>query len=216
MLLAMEANALRELLSPFVPQQEFDEPLLESVRVHLELLLRWNQRLNLTALRTPEEMVTRHFGESLFAARQLLARDAALEILDLGSGAGFPGLPLKFWAPAIPLTLVESQGKKATFLREICRAMPWLADVAVLNARAETLTRSAELVTLRAVERFERVLPIAVSLVAPGGQLALLIGEAQRERALSLLPRGESSSRALPQSQQRILLTWRRPIQAGP
>ena len=215
----MEAAALRELLAPFVPPGELDSHLLESIRVHLELLIRWNQRMNLTALRTPEAMVERHFGESLFAARHLLPRDSAQGVTDLGSGAGFPGLPIKYWAPTIALTLVESHGKKATFLREVCRALPHLADVAVLNGRAESLSQCARgnaslpaagagLVTLRAVERFEQILPIAASLVAPGGRLALLIGESQHALALSLLPAGSSSVVSLPSSEQRILLTW--------
>jgi 16S rRNA (guanine527-N7)-methyltransferase len=206
----MEAATLRQLLAPFVPPAELDDYLLDSIRVHLDLLLRWNQRMNLTALRTPEAMVERHFGESLFAARHLLARDSALCVTDLGSGAGFPGLPIKYWSPMIALTLIEGHGKKATFLREVCRALPHLADVAILNARAESLTNHfADLVTLRAVEHFDQALLAAFSLVAPGGRLALLIGETQHARALSLLPPGESSAIPLPSSEQRILLTLR-------
>ena len=162
----METAALCDLLAPFVQREELDSYLLESVNIHLELLLRWNQRMNLTSLRTPEAMVERHFGESLFAARHLLARDSAKDVIDVGSGAGFPGLPIKYWAPCVPLTLIEGHGKKATFLREVCRALPHLADVAVLNTRAESLTDyRAELVTLRAVERFDQVLPAAARLV---------------------------------------------------
>ena len=96
----MEASTLRELLAPFVPSDELDDTLLASIRVHLDLLIRWNQHMNLTALRTPEEMVLRHFGESLFAARELFPREAQQEVFDVGSGAGFPGLPMKYWAPS--------------------------------------------------------------------------------------------------------------------
>jgi 16S rRNA (guanine527-N7)-methyltransferase len=208
----MEAAALRDLLAPFVPAAELDDPLLESVRIHLELLLRWNQRMNLTGLRTPQEIVERHFCESLFAARQLLARNSAGTVTDVGSGAGFPGLPIKYWSPSVALTLIEGHGKKATFLREVCRAMPWLCDVIVLNARAESLSLpgggQADLVTLRAVERFENILPVAASLVAPTGRLALLVGEAQHPLAQSILPPGDITILPLPHSQQRILLTW--------
>jgi 16S rRNA (guanine527-N7)-methyltransferase len=203
----MEAAALRTLLAPFVPLAELDDLLLESMNVHLSLLIRWNQRMNLTALRTPEAMVERHFGESLFAARHLLARDSQQQLFDLGSGAGFPGLPLKFWAPNLQLTLIESHGKKATFLREVGRALN-LTGFSVLNARAETLSLRAPLVTMRAVEHFDQALLAAASLVAPAGRLALLIGEAQADRALSLLPASSSTTLPLPSSQQRILLTW--------
>jgi 16S rRNA (guanine527-N7)-methyltransferase len=210
-LVAMEASALRDLLSPFVPPEQLDEMLLECVRVHLELLLRWNQRVNLTSVRTPEAMMQRHFGESFFAARQLLPRDSTQSVCDLGSGAGFPGLPIQYWAPAASLTLLEAHGKKATFLREVCRALPQLTGVNVVSTRAEELAGyQAELVTLRAVEHFEEALAAALRLVAPQGRLALLIGEGQRERAISQLPAGTVSSVSLPASQQRILLTWQR------
>ncbi len=206
----MEAAALRDLLAPFVPPAELDDVLLESVNVHLSLLVRWNGRMNLTALRTPEAMVERHFGESLFAARHLCLRDGKQELFDLGSGAGFPGLPIKYWAPGLQLTLIESHGKKATFLREVGRALN-LTGFSVLNARAETIAQRASLVTMRAVEHFDQALLAAVGLVAPGGRLALLIGEAQRERALALLPAGSSNALSLPSSEQRILLTWQSP-----
>ena len=85
---------------------------------------------------------------------------------DVGSGAGFPGLPLKLWAPHISLTLIESNQKKATFLREVTRALK-LTDVLIQTARAETLTGVAfDLVTLRAVERFESILSLAARLAA--------------------------------------------------
>ncbi len=203
----MEAAALRTLLAPFVPPAELDGLLLDSIAAHLSLLVRWNQRMNLTALRTPEAMVERHFGESLFAARHLCPRNSQHELFDLGSGAGFPGLPIKYWAPNLQLTLIESHGKKATFLREVGRALD-LTGFSVLNVRAESLQQRAPLVTMRAVEHFEQALLAAAGLVAPGGRLALLIGEAQADRALSLLPAGSSTTLPLPSSQQRILLTW--------
>jgi 16S rRNA (guanine527-N7)-methyltransferase len=205
----MDDAALRDLLSTFVPPEELDEALLECVRVHLGLLLRWNQRVNLTSVRAPEAMVQRHFGESLFAARHLLPRDSEQSVCDLGSGAGFPGLPIKYWARGVSLELIEAHGKKATFLREVCRALPELSGISVVTARAETLdSPRGDLVTLRAVEHFDQALASAVRLLAPGGRLALLIGEAQRDRAISLLPAGSTSTVAFPAAQQRILLTW--------
>jgi len=204
----MEATALRDLLTPFVPADELDDVLLASIQTHLDLLARWNQHINLTALRSPDEMVLRHFGESLFAARQLFQRDAVQEVFDLGSGAGFPGLPMKYWAPQLQLTLIEGHGKKATFLREVVRALH-LSEVNVLNARAESVSQRAGLVTMRAVEKFDQSLVAASNLLSPGGSLAILIGESQRERALALLPPGESTTYKLPSSEQRILLTWK-------
>jgi 16S rRNA (guanine527-N7)-methyltransferase len=203
----MQASTLRDLLAPFVPAAEIDDLLLAAISTHLDLLTRWNEHMNLTSLRSPEEIVVRHFGESLFAARALLARDARQDVFDLGSGAGFPGLPLKYWAPNLQLTLIEGHGKKATFLREVGRALH-LTGYSVLNVRAETISQRASLVTMRAVEKFDQSLAAAARLVAPGGRLAILIGDSQYQRALALLPPGESSTLTLPASEQRILLTW--------
>jgi 16S rRNA (guanine527-N7)-methyltransferase len=204
----MESSTLRELLSPVIPAAELDDALVVSVQIHLDLLLRWNQHVNLTALRSPSEMLTRHFGESLFAARQLFPRDSQADVFDLGSGAGFPGLPMKYCAPRLQLTLIESHGKKATFLREVGRALQ-LTGFSVLHARAESISQRASLVTMRAVENFNQSLVSAARLVAPGGRLALLIGASQQEQTLSLLPAGETTAIALPSSSQRILLTWK-------
>jgi 16S rRNA (guanine527-N7)-methyltransferase len=204
----MEALAIRELLAPFVPIAELDDELIAAISTHLDLLTRWGQRMNLTAVRSPEEIVRRHFGESLFAARQFFSRDSTQDVFDLGSGAGFPGLPLKYWAPQLQLTLIEGHGKKATFLREVGRSLH-LSSFTVLNSRAESVSQRASLVTMRAVEKFEQSLLAASKLLAPGGQLAILIGAAQLERALSLLPPGDSTSIDLPSSEQRILFKWK-------
>ena len=195
----MNPARIAELLRPFLgdsSRPELPPNLAASISTYIDILIRWNSRLNLTAIRDPEAIVTRHFGESLFAARILfpdapggsLPTNDRPSVADLGSGAGFPGVPLKLWAPAISLTLIESSHKKATFLRELARALT-LTDINIQNARAETLPPSSfDLVTLRAVERFDTTLPIAAGLVKPSGRLALLIGSAQEDRARILLP----------------------------
>ena len=138
-----------------------------------------------------------------------------MSVADVGSGAGFPGVPIKLWAPHISLTLIESNHKKAAFLREITRALT-LTDVNIQNTRAELLTPFAyDVVTLRAVERFESILPTAAALVAPGGRLALLISSAQQAQARSALPDLAWSDPApVPQSRSRILLVACRPLEA--
>jgi 16S rRNA (guanine527-N7)-methyltransferase len=184
---AINLELIAELLAPFVGPAPLADSELSSIRTYIDLLVKWNAKLNLTAIRDPEEIVIRHFGESLFAARQLFpARDSHVSVIDVGSGAGFPGLPLKIWAPNLDLTLVESNHRKATFLREVIRALD-LGSAAVLTERAESVSLRADLVTFRAVERFERILPIAFGLVKPEGRIALLIGEAQVEVAQAAL-----------------------------
>ena len=183
---------------------------LQYISTYINILLRWNSRINLTAVRAPEAIVTRHFGESLFLARHLFPQPAsatAAKVTDVGSGAGFPGLPIKIWAPDIHLTLIEANHKKATFLREVARAII-LTNVNVFAGRAETFTAAdSAVVTLRAVERFEAALPAAARLVAPQGHLALLIGSSQ----VSCVHELASGFRwndplPIPKSAQRVLL----------
>ena len=181
----MDDTRLAEQLRPFLGDAEPPSHLLGQLKSYLYLLLRWNARVNLTAIRDPEQIVTRHFGESLLAARVLernphFCRTGTLA--DVGSGAGFPGVPIKLLVPELELTLIESKNKKATFLRELVRALG-LAGVDVFCGRAEQWNRSADTVTLRAIEQFERALPIAAGLVRQRGLLCLLIGEGQLETA---------------------------------
>jgi 16S rRNA (guanine527-N7)-methyltransferase len=180
---------------------------VSAIQIYIELLLKWNAKLNLTAIRDPKEIISRHFGESLFAARQLFpSGDSPESVIDVGSGAGFPGLPFKLWSPSIGLTLIESNQRKATFLREVIRALD-LKSAAVMTERAESVSVRADLVTFRAVERFERILPVGFGLVKPHGRMALLIGEAQVELAQSLLPGMEwKNSTPIPSSKNRRLL----------
>jgi 16S rRNA (guanine527-N7)-methyltransferase len=196
------------LLRPFL-DAEPDPVLLAQLRVYLQLLLKWNARTNLTAIRDPEAIVTRHFGESLFAASVLQeagALAASPTLSDIGSGAGFPGIPIKLFAPDVRLTLIESQNKKATFLREVIRSLQ-LRDAEVFCDRAETLGSQADVVTLRAVEKFESILPVAASLVSAGGTLTLLIGDSQVEIATRLLGSAWTAmaKREVPESTGRVI-----------
>jgi 16S rRNA (guanine527-N7)-methyltransferase len=192
----MTPTAIASLLVPYVESNELGlglpESLLAQFSIYFDLLLRWNARTSLTAIRVPEEIVTRHFGESLFAARQIFpagysTRALTTSLADVGSGAGFPGLPIKLWGPHLQVTLIESQQKKATFLREVVRALQ-LTGVEVRSSRAELVTETFDVVTLRAVERFDEVVGVAGGLVRPGGRLGLLIGEDQVIKAREVLP----------------------------
>jgi 16S rRNA (guanine527-N7)-methyltransferase len=209
----MTRDEISELLAPFTGERLADRQLT-AVSSYLDLLLTWNRRVNLTAVRDPRDIMTRHFGESLFGARTLFPRNSedvvagpALKLVDVGSGAGFPGLAIKIFAPEVRINLIESHQKKATFLREVTRSLA-LANTEVFAGRAEDFpTREADVVTLRAVEKFEVALPVAVALVRSGGRLALWIGESQVEKARALVPwlRWDSPVR-IPQSESRVLL----------
>src|SRR5262245_51331172 len=118
----MEQTRIAALLAPFV-QTRLESRQLEQLAAHLDLLLKWNARINLTAVRDAEQIVSRHFGESRFAAETLLRDHPVQTAIDVGSGAGFPGVPLSIFAPQVSITLIESQNKKATFLKEVAHSL---------------------------------------------------------------------------------------------
>ena len=195
----MLASRIGELLAPFLGNAGLDEVTLSSISIYIDILQRWNPRINLTAVREAEAIVTRHFGESFFAARLLFpAGDEKTSLADFGSGAGFPGVPCKLWAPDLRVTLIEAHSKKVAFLREALRAIRPPSDrsksINVFAGRAEDLlqdpdhTSGFDVVTLRAVEQFDRALPTACRLVASRGRAALLIGEEQASRVPALGP----------------------------
>jgi 16S rRNA (guanine527-N7)-methyltransferase len=226
----MNVARIAELLQPFldaVPNACHSEQVrrsgeesavlssyqLQCISTYIDILIRWNAGINLTAIRDPEEIVTRHFGESLFAARCLFSGASSasvgktrVRLADLGSGAGFPGIPLKLWAPSIQLALIESSHKKATFLREVCRSLA-LTDVDIQNARGEEVSQRYDVVAIRAVENFAEALRIAFRLLAPAGCAVLLISSSQLDLAHSTLVDVVWNPPILvPQSDSRILL----------
>ena len=194
----MDEARIAKLLEPFLSDNSrrtaaLSLAQLRLISMYVDLLLHWNGRVNLTAIREPEEIVTRHFGESIFAARQLFPQPEAgagamAHAIDIGSGAGFPGLPIKIWAPQVQLTLIESNQKKSTFLREVVRHLK-LADIDVFAGRAEAyLGSKGDVVTFRAVDRFDSVTRIAASLAGPDGQLVVMIGKSQLDQLQELIP----------------------------
>jgi 16S rRNA (guanine527-N7)-methyltransferase len=177
------------LLEPYLESASLQPDIFAQLSTYLDLLLKWNARTNLTAIREPEEIVRRHFGESLFAGLHLATRLAAdATLLDFGSGAGFPGLPIQLLHPDFRVTLAESQGKKASFLREAVRTLNLATEV--WAARAETLppTRRFGAVTLRAVDHMQQALADATPRVAPGGWLVTLSTEPDPNAECIALP----------------------------
>ena len=158
--------------------QQAGLPVLDAVLAgrfedYLGLILRWNARTNLTAIRDVEGILSRHFVESIACARTVPQGVGTL--LDLGSGAGFPGIPIALCRPEIAVTLAESQNKKAAFLREAIRTLGLAAKVH--GGRAEELKAAFDCVTLRAVDRMESAVTTAAQLVAEGGWLMVMTTE---------------------------------------
>jgi 16S rRNA (guanine527-N7)-methyltransferase len=158
--------------------EPLDAAQTEQFDDYLSLLLRWNARVNLTAIRDEDGILSRHFVESIACARALPAGIHTL--LDFGSGAGFPGIPIALCRPEIAVTLAESQGKKAAFLNEAVRDLRITAKVH--SDRAERLCTEFDCVTLRAVDKMESAVQAAGRLVRPGGWMALMTTEAELEK----------------------------------
>lgn len=134
----------------------------DKFRAYLELLLSWNQRLSLTAVRDPDQIIQRHFCECAFVAGQL-PQDIA-DLLDYGSGAGLPGIPIAICRPEIIVTLAEAHGKKASFLREVLRVLR--LDGEVYDGRVEAMPeRGFDAVAMRAVEKMDLAIPFALQRV---------------------------------------------------
>jgi 16S rRNA (guanine(527)-N(7))-methyltransferase RsmG len=130
----------------FAPYGSLSESQLDLLEGHYNLLVRWNARLNLTRIDAIEEAVRLHYCESLFLGTKL--PPGPIRIVDVGSGAGFPGIPIAILRPECYLTLVESHQRKAVFLREASRN---LNNVAVVTDRAENLQPEFDWLVSRAV-----------------------------------------------------------------
>jgi len=162
-------NRLNQLLvesnsSPLTEEQA------EKFAAYLTLLQKWNARTNLTAIRDEEGILSRHFLESILCAQSLPKSIQAL--LDFGSGAGFPGIPIALMRNDLTVTLAESQNKKTAFLREAVRTLDLQAKVH--SGRAEELKQKFDCITLRAVDNMQKAIPAAIQLLTPTGWLAIM------------------------------------------
>jgi 16S rRNA (guanine527-N7)-methyltransferase len=151
-----------------------DDETAHKFEAYISLFVRWNKKLNLSSVRDEEGILTRHFVESI-AVAQFFPQEIAT-LLDFGSGAGLPGIPIALCRPQIAVTLAESQTKKAAFLQEAVRVLGISAKVHA--DRAETLGEVFDCVVLRAVEKMPRAVASAVKLVSPHGWLALMTTDA--------------------------------------
>jgi 16S rRNA (guanine(527)-N(7))-methyltransferase RsmG len=167
-----------ELLQPVLATLTLDLPpdRLALLARHFDLLLRWNERLSLTAIREPQEIAIKHFGESLFLATHLAGVSGTLA--DIGSGGGFPGFPVAVGVPRLRVTLVESIAKKAIFLKEVARNVP---NVEVFHGRFETLAREFDWICLRGVAPE----PLMRQIIKKTNKLAILTGSEEARKLSS-------------------------------
>src|SRR5467141_996600 len=189
----LSAGTIRRALGEF--QIAVDDAQVLQIQRYMNVLLAWNEKINLTAIRDPLEVLNRHFCESMYAAATVPVEDGRLA--DVGSGAGFPGLPLKIIRPELQVVLIESNVKKATFLAEVIRDLG-LADARVLVNRYQELSEEVaplDFVCSRALGEFAPFLEWALSEKVAAKQVILWIG-----------------ARDLPEIQKIQSWEWREPI----
>ncbi len=149
------------------------EAAAESLLLYIEEWRKWNARINLTAEKDAESLIDRHILNSLYYMKGI---ETPRNILDIGSGGGFPGLPVKAVLPAVPMTLIESNRKRAAFLRQAVRSMG-LREMDVLHLRAEQAagihSTRYDTVLLRAVGSLEDCLNWSAPFLHPGGRIVI-------------------------------------------
>lgn len=181
-----ERERLRHRLAQGLAAMGLDLPgdVCERLIDYVELLTRWNAAYNLTAVRDPGDMVTRHLLDSLAIAPHVSGDSLA----DLGSGAGLPGIPLALLQPERQFTLVDSNGKKARFLREAVRALK-LGHVRVFEGRVQDVPGQFDCITARAFATLADMLDWAGRLLADGGSWLAMKGKLQDDE-IAALPQG--------------------------
>lgn len=206
----MTLDTIAELLKPYVvmPIEQGESPVeggLDWPAIHfklliyLELILKWNARINLTAIRSAEEIVRRHFGESLFVGGRL---GACGTLLDLGSGAGFPGVPIQLLRPDVQVTLAESHSKKAAFLNEVVRSLGLRTEVWAGRVESMPAERQFDVVALRAVDRMDRAV---VEAGLRARERVLIVGTAGQTIYPGLAEGFRMEAVALPESDEGVL-----------
>lgn len=147
--------------------------------VYLAELIKWNKRINLTGITDAKQVVIKHFLDSLAYLKGFGSGD--VKIIDIGSGAGFPGLPLKIVKPELQLTLLDARFKRVVFLKELCRRLK-LKEIQCLHGRAEELAtvsrhhQQYDVAVARALTRLERLISLAFPFIVPGGKLLVSYG----------------------------------------
>src|SRR5690349_12346766 len=193
-------KALREFQLDPTPEQ------ISAIQRYMAMLLAWNEKINLTAIRDPVEVLYRHFCESMYAAVAVPLE--AGRLADVGSGAGFPGLALKIARPGLQVSLIESNVKKATFLAEVVRELG-LSDTRVLVSRYEELGEEItplDFVCSRALGEFGKFLNWAASEHVAAKETVLWVGGRDIEEVKRVRGWNWKEPIAIPHSLQRFLL----------
>ena len=202
----IQPSRIAELLEPFGLSLNSEQT--GRLTAYLELLLKWNSKINLIGKASDKECITRHFGESLFVARCLNFEG---RLLDIGSGAGFPGLALKIVCPDLDVTLLEPVARKRAFLKEATRVCQF-DRISVLASRLEGFASDLphpgfDFTTSRAVGGIESLIENAATCLKPGGRVCLWLGHADAAHIIGLKSRFKwDKPRLIPLSLRREIL----------
>jgi 16S rRNA (guanine527-N7)-methyltransferase len=180
--------------------------LCDQIRTYIDLLLRWNQKTSLTAVTDPTEILRFHFGESLLAVATVPIRHGRLA--DVGSGAGFPAVPIRMVSDELSVILIESNQKKATFLAEVVRELRF-ANVDVRRCRMEDVHLNdalVDFVTARALGIDEGFLNWSRDVLNPTGSLVLWLGDTDVSRISQKTGWNWSNPIRIPKSERRFIL----------
>ncbi len=210
---ALTEETIRRALGEFKLELSSEQVL--KIQRYIRILLVWNEKLNLTAIRDPMEILYRHFCESMYAAVAVPVENGRLA--DVGSGGGFPGLPLKIGRPSLQVFLIESNLKKATFLAEVTRELE-LADVRVLVGRYEELGEELaplDFVCSRALGEFASFLGWAGAEHVAAKEVILWIGARDLEEIQKIPGWDWREPISIPHSLRRMLLVGSRKVTDG-
>jgi 16S rRNA (guanine527-N7)-methyltransferase len=203
-MISLSDAQITEALEPY----GFSPPsqIITAIRTYIELLLKWNRTISLTAVVNVDEILRFHFGESLFALPMLPVEKSRLA--DVGSGAGFPGIPIAMASRSLHVTLIESNTKKCAFLNEVIRELK-LPNVAALHARMEDVDvtgKGFDIVTARAVGNFDELLLWGQKVISPRGRVALWLGHRDVAKVSADSRWKWAAPNSIPGSQRRYIL----------
>jgi 16S rRNA (guanine527-N7)-methyltransferase len=203
-MLLLSDPQINEALKPYgiLPAPD----LTAGIRTYIEALLKWNKTISLTTVTKVDQILAFHFGESLFALPMLPVEKSRLA--DVGSGAGFPGIPLAMTRPSLEVTLIEPNAKKFAFLNEVIRQLG-LNNVTAARGRTDDLESSNErfeIVTARAVGQFDELIGWAKPRITPGGKLILWVGDEVSKKILRDTRFEWNSPERIPRTDRRFIL----------
>ena len=174
----MEIKEFEELFNSYLKERDLEKDQIEQFYSYMNLLLEWNEKINLTAITEPKEVIIKHFIDSLTIAKYI---PQGATLVDMGTGAGFPGIPLKIYRKDIKITLVDSLNKRIKFLNEVIEQLN-LEEIETIHARAEEFGRNSkyregfDIATSRAVANLATLSEYLVPLVKVNGKCICMKG----------------------------------------